>query len=46
MEELERQKIINQIMSMNDEDDNDVMSRGFLETLTLQELQNLQELNL
>ena len=43
-EEIKRQQIINQMLSQHDEIDNS-MGREFLETLTLEELENLQELD-
>jgi len=43
-EEIKRQEIINQMLLRNDEVDNE-SGRQFLETLTLEELENLQELD-
>ena len=45
MEEIKRQNIINQIMAENEDIIEDSMGREFLETLSLEELENLQELD-
>lgn len=44
-EEIKRQQIINELMAANEDEVDDSMGREFLETLNLQELENLQELD-